>query len=312
MEPPGHEQFQDLELWLESKLVKWKQKQDTTNGYNNEKLNGINGHGIQPQKAAESDVEKEAYIKHLSNTYQSWRNLTEKQKLEIWRLDLQKALVREQESHHQAVTRLDRAEQEIHHLRAQLNQRNNYQQSPEFSAFPPSTMPLSREALDIVDQGRDLLEWDYEAAIAKWKTRILNNRSVQQPLPNVTVPNAWPQIMDTGSFTNGTSHHTQARHAELNSHHNNEIIVDHTLSEEDEDLADAPGDDDEEMHVQNQTSRNTTMDRRVLDPHLRDHPDTLLKVNSISARGVEGEGYGGRQLTGFRDYGRLMGNNGDL
>lgn len=307
MEPPGIEQFQDLELWLESKLVKWKQKQDALSGRDNQNENGVDGHTIQNQQPTENDVEKEAYVKHLSSTYQTWKNLSDKQKLEIWRLELQKALVREQESHQQTVARLDRAEQEIQHLRAQLSQRSIYRQASEFSDFPPSTMPLSREALDVLSRDRNLLDWDYEAVISKWKTRINRNRNVQKPLPTVPVSNAWPQILDTTSLTNGTSH-IQGHHSGLHAHHNSGTAIDYELSEDDEDLADAPGDDDEDMHLEDQSPRNTTMDRRILDPNLREHLDTLLKPNNTNARGVEGNGYGGRVLMGLRDFGRVIGN----
>lgn len=301
MEPPGQEQFHDLELWLESKLVKWKQKQDALSGRDNQNANGVDGYTMQNQQSIENDVGKEAYLKHLGSIYQIWKSHPEKHKSETWRLELQKALVREQESHHQVVARLDRAEQEIQHLRAQLSQRSNYPKASEFSDFPPSTMPLSREALDVLSRDRNLFDWDYEAAISKWKTRIHMNRNVQQPLPNVAVSNAWPQTLDTPSLTNGTSH-IQPHHSDLHSHHNSRSVIDHDVSEDDEDLVDAPGDDDEEMHLHSQSPRNTIMDRRVLDPNLRDHTEKLLKVNNTSARGVEGDGYGGRVLMGLRDY----------
>lgn len=309
MEPPGHEQFQDLELWLESKLSKWKQKQDVLNGRNIQQANGVNGHTTRHPPSTENGEEKEAYMKHLSGKYQVWKNMPEKQKSEMWRLELQKALVREQESHHQVAAKLDHAEQEIQHLRAQLSQRNNYQKFPEFAEFIPSTMPLSREALDVLSIDRGPLNWDYEAVISKWKARIHNNRSAQQPLPNISAPNSWSHVVDIGTSTNGASH-VQSRRSDRRLH-NNGTATDHDVSEDGEDLVDAPGDEDEEMNVQGQNPDDMMMDRQVLDPNLRDHTDVLLKENHSAARVVEGDGFGER-LIGLRDYGRVMGNNGDL
>lgn len=85
--------------------------------------------------------------------------------------------------------------------------------------------------------------------------------------------------------------------------------MNHENSEEDEDLADAPGDDDEEMR--DQPPPVAIMDRRVLDPDLRDR-STLMNDSDPNAGTSNGEGYGGRMLLGLRDYERAMDSNGNL
>lgn len=312
-EPPGQDQFQALEKSLELKLSKLKQERDSTTADQQRKPNGVNGHGGQQQPAPEGSEEKAAYIKHLTTVYQTWKALSEKEKQENWRLECQRAFTREREKHKETEFKLDRAEQELQHLRAQLDQRNGSQRPKEFSRFPSATMPLSREALQALSESNDLAGWNYEATILKWKARIQHERSAQQPLPNPPLSAAWPSIPNTGSLTNGTSSYPQAHRNDQRVRRTNAQAAEHDHSDDDEDLADALGDDDEEMSVSNHMTSDALMDRRVLDPDLRDRPDTAMKGAEGTARDADGEGYaGGRMLMGLRDYDSVMSTNGDL
>lgn len=311
-EPPGHDQFQALESFVELKLSKLKHQRDSAAADQQRKPNGVNGHTGQHKPASGGSEEKAAYIKHLTTVYQTWKALSEKEKWEKWSLECQRAFTREKEKHKETEFKLDRAEQELQHLRSQFDQRNDSQRPTEFARFLPATMPLSREALQALSESNELSGWDYEATIQKWKARIQHERSEQQPLPNPPSSTGWPSIHNTGSLTNGTSSYSQPHHNDQRVRRNNVQTAEHDHSD-DEDLADALGDDDEEMPVPNHITSDALMDRRVLDPDLRDRPDTVMKGADGNARDADGEGYaGGRMLMGLREYEGVMSTNGDL
>lgn len=293
-------------------MSKLKQQQDIVAADKQRRSNGVNGHASQHQSASEGSEEKAAYIKHLTNVYQAWNALSEMEKQENWRLECQRAFTREKEKHKETEFKLDRAEQELQHLRTQLGQRSDSQRPIEFLRFPPATMPLSREALQALSESNDLSSWNYEATILKWKTRIQHERSAQQPLPNPPLSTAWPSMLNTGSLTNGTSSYPQPHRNDQRVRRNNAQTAEHDHSDDDEDLADALGDDDEEMPVPNHMASDALIDRRVLDPDLRDRPDTAMKGADGTARDADGEGYaGGRMLMGLREY-EGMSTNGDV
>jgi len=90
--------------------------------------------------------------------------------------------------------------------------------------------------------------------------------------------------------TNGLSPypHHQPSNGDLNLHN-------HGIS--DDDLIDAPGDEDDELGGQVRAP-TASMDRRMLDPKLREQGDEIMQ-------GIEGDGegfVGGRLLAGLREY----------
>lgn len=298
-------------------MDRWKQRQRRLGGDGHYKRNGTNGSAVSHQPTHGTDGEEE-YIKHLSIAYQNWESLSDEQKQENWRLECQKALTQEQEAHLSTITRLNVVEQELHHLRARLDQRRNCQQPIEFSQFPPSTMPLSHEALDELDKGGEMSNWDYESAILKWKTRIRNERNVQQPLPSAPISIVpWTPPVEK-PVTNGVPSVAQPRRGDQRVHHNNGPDTEHEPPDEDdedddEDLVDAPGDDDDEESVPCHPITNNSLQHRVLDPDLGDPLDTVMKDTNSNMREAVGEGFsGGRMLMDLRTYGNVMGNDGNL
>lgn len=252
-------------------------------------------------------------MKHLATVYQTWKALSDMEKQDNWRFECQRAFTREKEKHKETRLKLDQAEQELQHLRDQFEQQGDSQRPTEFSRFPPATMPLSREALQALSETDDLSGWNYEATILKWKARIQHERSAQQPLPPPPLSTAWPPMPSAGPLANGTSSHLQSHRNDQRVRRNNTQTAEHDHSDDDEDLVDALGDDDEEMPVPNHMGPDALMDRRVLDPDLRDRPDTAMKGADGNARDADGEGYvGGRMLMGLRDYDGVMSTNGDL
>lgn len=299
VEPPGADQLRHLELWLKSRVDSWKKRRRPQGGDSHHKTNGTNGHAIQPQPTQqEADAEKE-YMDHLQSAYQVWKSLSDEQKQETWRSECQRAFAREQEAHSSTTARLDMVEQQLRHLRAQLDQGRNYQQPIELSQFPVSIMPLSHEALDELNS--DVVSnWDHESAILKWKTRIRNERNIQQPLPSAPISKPlWSQTSLTKPLTNGAAPSMQPHGNDQHVHRNDRAEMEHETPDEvdnDEDLVDAPGDDDDEGSVHCHSMPDRMVDGQALDPDLVNHIDTVMKGTNSGTREASGEGYSGGPL----------------
>lgn len=263
-----------LHDWLELKVNDWQRQRLPQIGSNhNHQLNGTNGH-LQEQPGSDTlRREAQQYKQHLSSVYDQWKVLSDKKKQDTWLLECAKALTREQARHKETKRQLDLAEQEIQLLRSQLSQN---QRPPEFSAYIPSTLPISRETANHLPH-HDF--FNYESLLLKWKGRIQNTRSMQQPLltpspwANATPPNL------NNNHTNGSVYAPTHRSDQRN-HYNDGAGP---PSDEDEDLADAPGDEDD-------LNQHRRTDKDILDPSLRDGE-------------ADGEGQsGGRMLMGLREY----------
>lgn len=238
----------------------------------------------------QSDVEsthneEQRYYEHLTKAYKLWSDLPEPQRKEAWHLEALRAFAREEEAHGKTQLKLHEVEQEAANLRIQLERLNECQQPREFLLFPPNQLPVSRETVSLVASNHNSMPLEYDKLVEKWKTRIQRNRSAQKPLPHL-------QSLETplGSLNpNGLSPYPhQAPNGDLNLH-------DHGIS--DDDLMDAPGDEDDELSGQVRAP-TASMDRRMLDPKLREQGDEIMQ-------GIEGDGegfVGGRLLAGLREY----------
>ena len=239
-------------------------------------------------------------MKHLLSVYQVWKSLSDEQKQETWRLECQRALAQEQEAHNSTNARLAMVEQQLHHLQAQLDQGKTYKQPIELLYFQTSIMPLSHETLDELNNDPVVPNLDYESAILKWKTRIRNERNTQQPLPSappVSKP-LWPQTLAAKPFTNGIAAppmqpHRGDQHAQQ--HNDGTTDMDHETPpdeiDNDEDLVDAPGDDDDEEEGSVHCNSSMVPDRvkddsQALDPDLVNHIDNVMKGATTSGTGT--------------------------
>lgn len=263
LDPPRHNHYRELETWLHTKLRKWKQERETSEGQRHHLPNGISGHSAQHRPAYEGPEEDAQYLEHLSQVYRTWESLSEEKKHADWRFECQQAFAREKEKLGETETKLDKAEQEIQNLRAQLDNVYDSQRPAEFSRFPPSSMPLSRETLETLAETNKLSEWTYEATILKWKARIQQSERGAQPQqqhflhpPLSSAPWGAPQsTLNTASPMNSNPSHLIQPHRINNNHeghvhrHSNNTgqSTEHDPSEDDEDLADALGDDDVDL-----------------------------------------------------------------
>ena len=265
-----------LREWLGSRLKEW-QRQGKSHHFLNQIIqpNGTNGHSQEFESIGEVE---EKYYQHLTSVYETWKALPEKQKQESWRTECAKAFAREQEIHKQTKRSLELAEQEIQHLHSQLAQRNPYDHSTEYTHFGISTIPISCATTKHLP---DLP--NYEALLSRWRTRIAHQRSVQNPLPP---PLPWATATPPNPNPNNNKHMNGSHQYRLPSQRDDHQQPDKEpdqASDEDEDLADAPGDDDIP-----EPQQQLGLDKGMLDPNLRDGDGVIV-------------GEGGRVLTGLRD-----------
>lgn len=283
-EAPKIAHYEVLRDWLDSKLKDWQRQRLPQRGPDhNHRLNGTNGH-VQEQLGSDTfRTEVQQYKQHLSSVYDQWKVLSDKKKQDTWVLECAKALTREQEKHKETKHQLDLAEQKVQLLRSQLSQS---QRPPEFSAYNPATLPISRETANYLPPS-DF--FNYETLLLKWKGRIQSTRSMQQPLPN---PSPWADAAPpnlNSDHTNGSAYDHSPRGDQMDRYND----VAEPPSDEDEDLADAPGDEEE-------LDQHRRMDKDILDPALRDG-----KAN--------GEGQtGGRIVMETRKYDGSGGGNGGM
>lgn len=265
-----------LRDWLDSKLTDWqrqRQRQSQFDLNHNYQSNGTNGHG-QEQVGFESfRVEAEQYRQHLSGAFEQWKVISDKKKQDTWLFECARAFTREQEKHKETKNELELAGHKMQLLRSQLSQT---QYPSDISTYPPSTIPISLETANHLPPPDSL---NYEALISKWKSRIQSQRSMQQPLPPSS-PWATATPPNLNSNKSNGSAYPQAYRDDQRKHTN---IDAEPPSDEDEDLADAPGDEDD-------LDQHRGMNKDVLDPSLRDGE-------------ADGEGQAdGRMLMGLREY----------
>ena len=277
IEAPTNAHHELLRDAVEEKLRKWQLlRQSQSRPISSHQANGANGRSHE-QSDLEILAAVEEYRKHLGTAYENWKMTPDKKKQDIWLSECAKAFAREQETHNDTKRRLDLADQKIQLLSAQLTQRH---QILEAQIYPSSSLPISREASNQIPMS-DVFE--YENLISKWKNRIQSTRSIQQPLPPSPWATSAPPNLN-GNSTNGTHYTPTQSHP----HHSNG--VDQPL-DEDEDLADAPGDEDD-------LDQANGIDKSMLDPTLRQSD-------------IDGERQaGGRMLLGLREYDGPGGGNG--
>lgn len=331
LDPPRHNQYRELETWLQTKLRKWKHERETSEAQRHQPPNGITGHSAQHRPGYEGPEGDVPYLEHLSQVYRTWESLSEEQKHADWRFECQQAFAREKEKLGDTETKLDRAEQEIQHLRAQLDNLYDSQRPAEFSRFPPSSMPLSRETLETLAETNKLSEWTYEATIHKWKARIQQSERGSQPQqqhflhpPSSSATWSIPHsaLNAASPMNNSPAHliqpHRMNNNNEEHAHRHSTNTVQSTEqdpSDEDEDLADALGDDDVDLQHSNHIPSNESpkMDRHSAYPTLGTKPGDSGMARSSNDNNAGFPGVGRVAMPGdsVRGYGGLInGSNG--
>ncbi|KAL9119925.1 MAG: hypothetical protein Q9187_003525, partial [Circinaria calcarea] len=143
---PGSSQVDAIRRRLDDRLRYWRKHRGDPNRSNRE---------------GESE-EDQSYHEHLRNAFNNYSSLPEPKQREVWQLESLRAFAREQEEHGETHIKLQRAEQEAANLRIQLDRLNKYQQPREYILFPPSSIPIQREAVDLVSETIPSDTWDYD------------------------------------------------------------------------------------------------------------------------------------------------------
>ncbi|MCJ1474176.1 hypothetical protein MMC13_002834 [Lambiella insularis] len=228
----------------------------------------------------EDPEEEQLYHNHVNRAFELWNGLSETQQREEYNTESLRAFAREQKEHGETHLKLARAEDEVANLRLQLQRLNTLEQPREFLLFAPDQLPVSSDAAALVAESSADTALDYDHLIAKWKTRIETSRNTQRELP---LPET--SISASGHHLNGLSSYDQ--------HPSNGDPLD-------DDLIDAPGDEDDELGQQRMPT--AAMDRGMLDPKLRG-PGQDEVMQGIES---DGDGYvGGRLLADLHEYGGI-------
>jgi len=306
IEAPGPAQLEPLRQYFQETYRRWRSERAVADGRKDQRnhANGhINGYNYSDQQAQQ---EQDKVMKHLTSAFNHWKVVPEKQRQESWRLEVLRAYAREQEKQKATAASLENAEQEVLHLRAQVEQLSKCQQPREFLLFPPASVPIPQDTIkEMSKAGLDLAALDYDKLVDKWKAVMHRHRkpnagmAAQKPLPDstTTTPSSGQRTRNFtapqhaagtgGGMVNG---HSALRgpgaNADANANANTHAVdVDH-LDEDLED-ADADGEGDEPNHhalppppPQSQgqpqsghgaggRAPQAVMDRGVLDPSLQ-------------------------------------------
>ena len=261
IDPPNSYHFEALQRWLSSKMRDWRIRRKALGIVRSAEQSSTNGDSGHASSWSMSDPEADEHeadcTAHLSDAFQAWQNLSEMQKHEKWHSECVTALTQEQDRHRETRDRMERLEQQVQNLQAELKLRNNDQAQP--------SIPLSQQAaLQTFDEWTDLAAWDYDKLIAKWRTRVQNERAQQHPLPGTPTP--WtastPDTTRSPSYVNGINPYLKMQQQASRLEHPN-LQANGSGVDDDENLADAPGEEDDTEPV-------ALMDRNLLDPNLRE------------------------------------------
>lgn len=295
IEAPGPAQLEPLRQYFQETFRRWKSERALTEGRKDHQRNHANGHiNGYSHSDQQAQQEQDKVMKHVTSAFNHWKVVPDKQRQESWRLEVLRAYAREQDKQKATATALENAEQEVLHLRAQVDQLSKCQQPREFLLFPPASVPIPQDAVrEMSKAGLDFAALDYDSLVDKWKAVIHRHRksnagmAAQKPLPADSTPSSSQRTRNfsapqhgggpagAGGMVNG---HSALRDARANA---NADVVD--LDEDLED-ADADGEGDEPDHRAPQSQSRSqpghgpggrapqaVMDRGVLDPSLQGH-----------------------------------------
>ena len=247
-------QYDLLRGWLATRLRNWQRQRESLYLGNANLNNDSIGYSEPRVDAAAAKAEETPYYEHLDRAQQRWISLSDKERSESWQYECAKAFAREQESHKVTKRRLDEAEQEIQQLRTRFDLNPPSRQSPNGRRYTPGTLSLSGEALSHLSSQTD---WDYDALILKWRNRLQNARTFpsQPQLPqNTATPNGRSLRANDSGRLFAPQHDASWPYRDEESD---------GQEDEDEDLADAPGEEDPDGDIHMEQHANIGNDMMV-------------------------------------------------
>ncbi|KAI9835881.1 MAG: hypothetical protein M1819_001779 [Sarea resinae] len=187
LEPPGQGQYETLRYHFQDRFHQWRIQRAASaererrgspaflNG-NHQFLYGQDDN--QNEQQQQEHIEEDKVIRHLADAFGHWKSISDKQKHEYWRLETLRAFARAEEKRKETQSVLEMTQQEVEHLKEQVDRLNRCQQPREFLIQPPTTIPLLKNTakeLNVIP-GADFRGWDYDRLVAKWKAVIQDNR----------------------------------------------------------------------------------------------------------------------------------------
>ena len=276
---PGTVQLDSIRKRMGDRLRWWRKMRADSKGYNG------TGLGSDLDQAAAEIKEAQPYYEHLTNIFNSWNALPEPRKQEVWHLEGLRAFAREQQEHGETHIKLQRAEQEVAYLKAQVDRMHNYQQPRELALFPTSVMPITRQTADILSGSIPSSDLDYDTLVSKWKSRLQSSRTTQKSLPPANLQTVSTPLIPSPQLNNGGG--PSFDHGPTDG--DSQSYAYQGCDASDSDLMDAPGEEDEDM--QDDGGELDSM----LDPKLRGQLEDAIQM-------VEGNG---------RNHDRRFGINGN-
>ena len=133
---------------------------------------------------------EETAYKHLELAYQSWLTLDDTQRMQTWRLELARALVKEQVKRKDIEDQLERIQVEANQLQSQVEYLSRCQWPREMALWPPERTRFgkdtfrdrnfdSKNVATRVATGGSADRWDLEKLVRKWK-RVVQEDKVRR------------------------------------------------------------------------------------------------------------------------------------
>ncbi|KAI9799676.1 MAG: hypothetical protein M1825_004411 [Sarcosagium campestre] len=179
LEPPGLVQYEAVRRHVSDRFDKHHKDKGRQN------TNGVSGtNGAEPKNGVTNGVdptlvgdEEDRVLAHVSDAFNHWKTIPERQKQETWQLEILRSLSREREKRKRSEMQLEMANLEIEHCRAQVERMSNLQQPREFLRQTPASLPIAKEAVrEVQSEPGASLEWDYDRVLGKWKEVVQGTR----------------------------------------------------------------------------------------------------------------------------------------
>ncbi|KZF22523.1 hypothetical protein L228DRAFT_282633 [Xylona heveae TC161] len=201
IDPPGQPQLESLRIYFHDQFHQWRLRRgsrdsarDGHGAPNGHQGNNTNGQDSNQGPKQQGQEEEDKIIRHLMEAYSHWKAMADKQKEDSWRLEVLRAYARELERRKESELKVDALQQQVEHLRSQVDRLTSRHEPREFLTCPPATFALTKTVAKELDavSGPELCDCDYDRLFAKWKAIVQQNRQSsngllsQQPLPGTS------------------------------------------------------------------------------------------------------------------------------
>lgn len=189
--PPTDAQFEALRHVIRERAMSLKKhRAHDPPSYHGAAVGGSEQYGL-PYMSNEH-VDHERLIRHVSDSYENWKQLDATNRAEIWQLEILRSLARVQSERRKAQTELELLRQELRQSRIESSTRETGRMSKEnpIPRIPTaSSLSMSDDVEALIDcLDIDDLEWSYDRLVEKWRHIARAKRearaSVQSHLPS--------------------------------------------------------------------------------------------------------------------------------